>query len=113
MDYLTMMDQVRKPDPLGSDLEPISDDEEEAYEAEDALEDDSEDEVLPMQATTQSKQAQQKQPQKRTYEARDDADDGLPLPQMPTEETTQAWAARSGRIRKKPKMPAGFGIDKL
>jgi hypothetical protein len=54
-----MMDQVRKPDPLGSDLEPISDDEQEAYEAEDALEDDSEDdsedEVPPMQATTQSK----------------------------------------------------------
>jgi hAT family C-terminal dimerisation region len=117
-----MMDQVRKPNPLGSDFEPISDDEEEGHldddsedddsEDDDSEDDDSEDEVSSVQATTQSERAQQKQkqPQKRTSETLDDADDGLPLPEMPTEENT---LARSGRIRKKPKMPAGFEIDKL
>lgn len=108
-----MMDQVRKPNPLGSDFEPISDDEEGHLDGDSednaSEDDDSEDEVSPVQATTQSKQAHQKQPQKRTSEALDDADDGLPLPEMPTEESTQA---RSGRIRKKPKMPAGFEVDK-
>lgn len=116
-----LMDQVRNPDPLGSDVEPISDNEEDGCAAEDDLEDDSEDdveddsedEVFPVQATTQRKEPRQKQPPKRTFEVLDDADDGLPLPEMPTEETTQAPTARSGRIRKKPKMPAGFEIDSL
>jgi hypothetical protein len=116
-----MMDQVRKPDPLGSDIEPISDEEEEGHQdndsedSEDESEDepeenDTDDELSPMQATTQSKRAQQKRPLKRTSEALDDADNGLTLPEMLKEESTQA---RSGRIRKKPKMPEGFEIDKL
>ena len=39
-----MMDQVRKPDPLGSDLEPISDDEEDGHQDND-LEDPEDDQI--------------------------------------------------------------------
>lgn len=111
-----MLDQIRKPILSLDNLEPISDNEEEGYQQEDISEDDSEDDmendliVIPIQATTQSKQARGKRPRSQTSEALDDADDGLLLPEMPTKESTQA---RSGRIRKKPKLPEGFEIDKL
>jgi hypothetical protein len=58
----------------------------------------------------QTRQAGRKRRRKKTSEALDDADNGLPLPEMPVEETTQT---RSGRVRKKPKLPEGFEIDKL
>jgi hypothetical protein len=125
----TLLDQIRKPAPSLNELKGISDNEEEGYEVEDTSEDDiddddaeeseesedsdeSEDELSEShtQATTRNKQARRKQPQKRTFEALDDADNGLPLPEMPTEGSTQA---RPGRIRKMPKMPAGFEVDRL
>lgn len=80
---------------------------------EDDLEDNSEDKVSPVQAATQRKETQQKQPLKRTVKVLDNADDGLLLLEIPTKETTQAPTARLGRIRKKPKMPAGFEIGSL
>jgi hAT family C-terminal dimerisation region len=113
-----MLDQMRKPILSLDHLDPISDDEEEdnqeedesENESEDDQEDDQEDELSPVQPATQRKQAQRKRPRSRTSEALDNIDDALPLPEMPTEESTQA---RSGRIRKKPKLPKGFEIDKL
>lgn len=116
-----MLDQTRTPFLLPDNLEPISDNEEEGWQQEYMADHDSEggsedrskdeaDELTSMQAVTQGRQAERRQSQKRTSEALDDADHGLPLPEIPTEEGTQA---RSGRIRKKPRMPAGFEIDKL
>lgn len=113
-----MLDQMRKPILSLDHLDPISDDEEEGCQqemseddTEDDMEDDMEDELTwtttPTQAVTESKQAQRGRPRKRSSEVLDDA---LPLPEMPTEESIQA---RSGRIRKKPKLPEGFEIDKL
>jgi hypothetical protein len=117
-----MIDEARKPDPPLNDLEPISDDEEEGNRLDDledseedpedsSEEDEQEDERSPVQSITQSGQAQRKRPRRKTSEAVDDEDSGLPLPEMPTEES--GTQARSGRIRKKPKMPAGFEIDTL
>ena len=116
-----MMDQERKPIPQGAltDLDPISDNEEEGNQEEiesddnsdNDVEDNGEDELsVKVQILTQSKRAQRKRPPSMTSEALDDADDGLLLPEMPIQESTQA---RSGRIRKKPKLPEGFEIDKL
>ncbi|KAB8067217.1 hypothetical protein BDV29DRAFT_186572 [Aspergillus leporis] len=59
---------------------------------------------------TQRKQAQRKRAWSKSSEPQDDGDNGLPLPEMATKESTQA---RSGRIRKKPKQPKRFEIDKL
>ncbi|KAJ6103562.1 hypothetical protein N7486_003784 [Penicillium sp. IBT 16267x] len=112
-----MIDQVRKPLLKLDNLDPISDDEEAGCQEEDAENDsqdesgdESEDELSPTQVVAQGKQAQRNRPQKRRFDILDDGDDGLPLPEMPTEESTQA---RSGRIRKKPRMPEGFELDKL
>lgn len=58
----------------------------------------------------QSEQAQRRRPRGGNSKVLDDADDALPLPEMPIEESTQA---RPGRIRKKPKLPEAFEIDKL
>ncbi|KAF9884083.1 hypothetical protein FE257_002313 [Aspergillus nanangensis] len=77
--------------------------------------DPPEDEItryLAKEITAQSKQARQKRPRSQNSEPQDDEDDdedhGLPLP-VP-EKSTQV---RSGRIRKRPKLPAGFEIDKI
>jgi hypothetical protein len=112
-----MLDQARKPLLQLDNLDSISDDEEEGRQQEDAENDshdesgdESEDELSPLQVIPRNKQAQRKRPQKRRPDILDEGDDGLPLPEMPTERRTQA---RSGRIRKKPKMPEGFEIDKL
>jgi hypothetical protein len=117
-----LIDQARKPIPQGplTDLDPISDNEEEGNQEEvesddnsdDDAEDDGEDEpsVIQVQVPIQSERGQRKRPRSGTSEVLDDADDGLPLPEMLIEESTQA---RSGRIRKKPKLPEGFEIDKL
>jgi hypothetical protein len=106
-----MFDQARTPLPPLQNLNPISDDEEEGCEQEDESDDDTEDDAKDgvedalslTQATTQNKQAKRKRSQLRTSEALDDAE-------LPIEESTQA---RSGRIRKKPRLPDGFEIDKL
>jgi hypothetical protein len=117
-----MIDQARKPISQGplTELDPISDNEEEGNQEEvesdvhsdDDVEDDGKDEpsVIPVQIPMQSERAQQKRPRSGNSNALDDAADGLPLPKMLIGETTQA---RSGRIRKKPKLPEGFEIDKL
>jgi hypothetical protein len=117
-----MIDQARKSIPLGplADVEPISDNEEEGnqeeVESEDEVEDEEVDEVPLAHATSQSQQAQQKRPRSRTSEPLDDEDSGLPLPEMqhmPCEGSRMATQGRSGRIRKRPKMPDGFEIDTL
>ena len=91
-------------------LDPISDNEEEGNRDEDESEGDQE-KPSPTQPTPQGQRAQRKRPRSKTSKVLDDADSGLPLPGMPTEESdTQA---RSGRIRKKPKVPDGFEIDTL
>jgi hypothetical protein len=112
-----MLDQTWKPILALDEIELISDNEEDGCQAEDTSEDDTDDgeddeeeELTPMQAMTQSKQPRRKRPRSKTTEAIDDSDDGLPLPEMATEESTQV---RSGRIRKKPRLPDGFEIDKL
>jgi hypothetical protein len=112
-----MLDQTRKPVPSLDELEPISDNEEEGCQAEDTSGDDTdesdndaEEELSATQAITQTRQVRRKRPRSKIFEAPDDADDGLLLPEMPNEWSTQA---RSGRIRKKPKMPDGFEIDTL
>jgi hypothetical protein len=112
-----MLDQTRKPVPLLDDLDPISDNEEDGCETEgisedntDDDQDDKEGELTLTQAAIQTKQLQRKRPRSKATEAADDNDDDLPLPEMPTEESRQA---RSGRIRKKPRLPDGFEIDKL
>lgn len=110
-------DQMRKPVPTLDELEPISDNEEEGYEVDNLCDhsDESDDEsdkeqVLTLtQITTQSKHTQHKRP-RGAAEPQEDSDDGLPLPETPTKEGTQQ---RSGRIRKKPKLPDGFEIDRL
>jgi hypothetical protein len=117
-----MIDQARKPIPqdLLTDLDPISDDEEEGNleevesddNSDDAVEDDGDDRAsaTQVQIPRQSERAERKRPRSGTAGALDDADDGLPLPEMRTEKSTQA---RSRRIRKQPKLPEGFEIDKL
>jgi hypothetical protein len=115
-----ILDQTWKPTPSLNDIDPISDNEEEAYQADDSSADsdnDSDDnhadeQLAPKQvAATQSKQPRRKRPYSACEPQDDDNDDdddnGLPLL---SEECTQG---RSGRIRKKPKQPAGFEFDKL
>ncbi|KAJ5318350.1 hypothetical protein N7476_004770 [Penicillium atrosanguineum] len=99
------------------ELEPISDNEEEGCETEDTPEGDTdesdnetEENLSVTRPVAQNRQAGQKRRRKKTSEALDDADDGLPLPEMPIDQKTQR---RSGRVRKKPKLPKGFEIDKL
>ncbi|KAA8646772.1 uncharacterized protein ATNIH1004_005447 [Aspergillus tanneri] len=111
-----MLDQTRQPVPSLNELEPISDNEEEGCEAEDLSEDDTdesdneaEEGLSTTQPVAQTKQVQRKRCRSNTSEAIDDADNGLPLPDMPIEKTQ----ARSGRVRKRPKLPEGFEIDKL
>ena len=114
-----MIDQARKPIPPLTDLEPISDNDEEDDQEEDESEDESEDdqeddqgdELSPVQLTSRSEQAQRKRPRSTTSEALDDEDSGLLLPEMPTKESSTQ--ARLRRIRKMPKMPEGFEIDTL
>ncbi len=106
-----MFDQARAPLPSLQNIDPISDNEEEGCEQEDESDDDTEDDVeegvedtlFIMQSTTQNKQVKRKHFQRTTSEALDDAE-------LPIEESTPA---RSGRIRKKPRLPDGFEIDKL
>ena len=113
-----MIDQANKPLVKLDNLDPISDDEEEDCQQEDAENDsqdeksgdESEDGLSLTQVGDQSKQARRNRLRKRRSDIPDDSDDGLPLPEMPTEERTQA---RSGRIRKKPRMPEGFELEKL
>lgn len=110
-----MIDQARKPIPPLTDLEPISDNDEEEDqekgESEGDHEDDQGDELSPVQLTGRSEQAQRKRPRSTTSEALDDEDSGLLLPEMPNEQSSTQ--ARLRRIRKKPKMPEGFEIDTL
>lgn len=106
-------DQTRRPVPTLDELEPISDNEEDGYEVDDLSDDpgdgsDKEQTLTPMQMRTQNKHTQRKRP-RSAAESPEDSDDGLPLPEMPTEERTQG---RSGRIRKKPKLPDGFVMDR-
>jgi len=107
-------DQTRKPVPTLDELEPVSDNEKEGYEVVN-LSDDSDDEsdkdhaLTPTQITTQGKHTQCKRP-RSADESPEDSDNGLSLPEMPIKECTQG---RSGRIRKKPKLPDGFEIDRL
>jgi hypothetical protein len=112
-----MLDQTRTPILSLDNLEPISDNEDEDCQQDmsdnnpdNDSEDESGDKISPTQVAAQDKQARRKRPRRKTSEAQDDEEDGLPLPEMPTEESTQA---RSGRIRKKPRLPDGFEIDKL
>jgi hypothetical protein len=113
-----MLDQTRKPIPSLNELEPTSDNEEEGCEAEDDTSEDNtdesdheaEEELSATQPVARTKQRGRKRRQSKTPETLDDADNGLPLPEMPIEEKTQA---RSGRVRKKPKLPEGFEIDRL
>lgn len=106
-------DQTRRPVPTLDELEPISDNEEDGYEVDDLSDDpgdgsDKEQTLTPTQMRTQNKHTQRKRP-RSAAESPEDSDDGLPLPEMPTEERTQG---RSGRIRKKPKLPDGFVMDR-
>jgi hypothetical protein len=106
-----MFDQARAPLPPLQNIEPISDDEEEGCEQEDEPDDDTEDNtgegvqdtLFIVQPTTQNKQVKRKHSQQTTSEALDDAE-------LPIEESAQA---RSVRIRKKPRLPDGFEINKL
>lgn len=111
-----MLDQTRKPAPSLDDVDPISDNEEDGCKTDDMSEDDTDDdeddkkeELTLMQAEIQRKQLQRKRPRSKTTEAADDNDNGLPLPEVPTNENRQS---RLGRIRKKPRLPDGFEIDK-
>ena len=118
-----MIDQARQPIPPLTDLEPISDNDEQDDQEEDESEnesggdqgdgqgDDQGSELSPGQLTSRSEQAQRKRPRSTTSEALDDEDSGLLLPEMPDEENSMQ--ARLRRIRKKPKMPEGFEIDTL
>ncbi|KAJ6001045.1 hypothetical protein N7481_001454 [Penicillium waksmanii] len=98
-----ILNESWKPSPALNDIDPTSDDEEEGrHQAEELLdepESDLESEAYLAQTTTQSKRPHQ------AIEPQDSDDGGLPPPEMPTEEATQG---RSGRIRKRPKMPDGF-----
>jgi hypothetical protein len=115
-----MFNQIWKLVPSLNEVELISDDEEEGYKDDDLSDDlnssddgHSEEELTPTSIATQRKQAQLKRSWNKISGPQDDGDNGLcrlPLPEMATEENTQA---RSGRIRKKPKLPDGFEIDKL
>ncbi|CAG7999401.1 unnamed protein product [Penicillium nalgiovense] len=114
---VAMLDQTRKSVPPLNEVEPISDNEDEGCEAESTFEDDTdesdneaEEELSATHSVAQTRQIQRKRRRSKTSEALDDADNGLPLPVMPIEEKTQA---RPGRVRKKPKLPEGFEIDKL
>lgn len=80
--------------------QPISDDEEEH-------------ELPPVRSTTQGIQVGQRRPRSNTSvsEFLDDEEKGLQLPEMPI--GGGGTQARSGRIRKRPKMPDGFEIDKM
>lgn len=102
-----ILNESWKPSPALNDIDPISDDEEEGghqtEELVDEPESDLESEAYLTQTTTQSKRPHQ------AIEPQDSDDGGLPLPEMPIEEATQG---RSGRIRKRPKMPDGFEIEK-
>lgn len=102
-----ILNESWKPSPSLSDIDPISDDEEEGgYQTEELLdepESDSENEAHLAQNETQSKRSYQ------AIEHQDSEDGDLPLPEISTEEATQG---RSGRIRKRPKMPDGFEIEK-
>ena len=106
-----MIDQERKPDPVGSDLEPIGGNEEEGCEAENDSEDDSEDEISSVQATTQWKDRTKSSLQKRTADVLADADNGLPLPEMLFEETQRGTGRTVGQDSEEVKMGAGFEID--
>lgn len=112
-----MLDQIWKPVLSLNEVEPISDDEKEGCEGDDLSDvlnssddDHLEEELTLTHITAQRKQARRKRPRNKTSEPQDDGDNGFPLPEMAIEESTQA---RSGRIRKKPRLPDGFEIDKL
>ncbi|KAJ6110883.1 hypothetical protein N7486_003118 [Penicillium sp. IBT 16267x] len=112
-----ILDQTWKPTPSLNDIEPISDNEEEGYQAEDVSDDSDNDlgdnhtveQATPTLVTTQGEQPRRKRPHS-AVEPQDDGDSDLPLPEMPTEECTQG---RLGRIRKKPKQPDGFEFNKV
>jgi hypothetical protein len=92
-----LYDQEAKPIPTLAELDPISEDEEQEQEADDSS-DDSDNE-LPEQILSATRPIAQR---KRAISATE--------PQDNTEKYTQG---RSGRIRKRPKMPDGFEIDKI
>ncbi|KAJ9481691.1 hypothetical protein VN97_g11775 [Penicillium thymicola] len=91
-----VLDQTWKPTPSLNDIEPISDNEEEAYQTEDVWDDSEIDlgdnhtvqQATPTSIITQGKQPRRKRPY-GTVGPQDDSDDDLPLPEMPTEERTQ------------------------
>lgn len=112
-----ILDQTWKPTPSLKDIEPISDNEEQGYQAED-ISDDSENDLddnrtvkqaNPSPVIAQGKPPRRKRPHS-AVEPQNDGDNDLPLPKMPIEGCTQG---RSGRIRKKPKQPDGFEFDNL
>jgi hAT family C-terminal dimerisation region len=102
-----MLQTIWKPiSPVIVDAEPISDDEEEGYggELDDSEDDDIEEGITTMAQDTQARRKRRRRP---SSEPRDDTPQ---YPEVTVEENTQP---RSGRIRKRPKLPAGFEIDKL
>lgn len=114
-----MFDQMKAALPSLPNLEPISDDEEEGCDQGDTSDNDTEpendivgdadDPLSSTHATTQSKQVGQKRPRRRSTNDLDGTESLSPIEER-NEENTQA---RSGRIRKKPRLPDGFEIDKL
>ncbi|KAJ5089621.1 hypothetical protein N7532_008305, partial [Penicillium argentinense] len=95
-----------KPIPTLAELDPISEDEEYGHEVDYIADLDSDsdtessEQVLPLTQPTHIK--------KRAHSAIESQDDqSLP---MISEDCTQG---RSGRIRKRPKMPDGFEIEKI
>jgi hypothetical protein len=115
-----ILDQTWRPVPFLNEIDPISDNKEENYkdddlsndsDSSDDLDNDYPEEELPLtQTTTLRKPAPHKRRRSKTPEPQDDRDNRLPYTEEATEGSTQA---RSGRIRKKPKLPYGFEIDIL
>jgi hypothetical protein len=102
-----MLQTIWKPiSPVVVDAESISDNEEEGYQGElDILEDNDREEGITTIA--QGMQARRKRRRSPSSEPRDDT------PQYPEVMVEESAQPRSGRIRKRPKLPAGFEIDKL
>jgi hypothetical protein len=95
-----IIDQERGSIPALPLLDPISDDEE----------DELVNEPLSEQPAIHNEQARYKRPRSRSPHSQDDEDDDQYLQEAPFGEgSTQ----RTGRIRKKPKMPEGFEIYAL
>ena len=107
----TLSDQASKPLPTLTELDPISEDEED-HERDELTDSESNSDTQALEQLPPQPQhiarANQGQ-QKRAYSAIEPPNDGsCQSLRMPSEEGTQG---RSGRIRKRPKMPDGFEFD--